>query len=201
MCFYLNKDCLFFLYLLQDPTSPSTCLLSPPGDPANTVHSATLRSSKVWIQRLVIIVVALLFQEKHPPSKQEKRLLKQKSQDSIHTRVIQHQDTLQRQNNNVTDKTNIKSEESKDESLPKPPPTPKTECGRLSSSKVLGFSNTNPFEAVQSSENPLIPSSPLSVNNSQSSTVSTKATQEEVLLHGMKRSDAFHDAELLEEQV
>ena len=141
----------------------------------------------------MIIVLGLLLQKKHPPSTQEKKLLKQNSQDSIHTRDVIHQDTLQRQN--------IKSVQSKYESLPKPPATPKTECGRLSSSKVLGFSNNNPFEAVQSSENSFIPSASLSVNHSQSATVTTKTSQEEVLLHGMKRSDAFHDAELLEEQV
>eukprot|EP00091_Calanus_sinicus_P024066 TRINITY_DN8426_c0_g1_i1.p1 TRINITY_DN8426_c0_g1~~TRINITY_DN8426_c0_g1_i1.p1 ORF type:complete len:114 (-),score=27.12 TRINITY_DN8426_c0_g1_i1:229-570(-) len=82
----------------EDPSSPD--------DPTSTVHSATLRSNK----------------EKYPPSKQEKRLLKQKSVDSIHTRDInQHQDTSHRQSINLTGKTNIKSLHGKHESLPNPP--------------------------------------------------------------------------------
>ena len=99
------------------------------------------------------------------------------------------------------DKTSIKSVQNEDESLPYPPPTPKIECGRISSSKDLGLSNTKTVEAVPLSKKSLTSSSSLSVNHSQSSSVTTKTSPEEMLVPGMKRSSAFHDAEVLQEQV
>jgi len=63
----------------EDTTSPSVSLLSTQEHSIKTVHSATLRSNK----------------EKHPPTRKEKRLLKQKSQESLQHRDFVVKTSLQ----------------------------------------------------------------------------------------------------------
>ena len=89
-----------------------------------TVHSSTLKTST---------------QERHPPSRIEKRILKQKSQESINNRdslIISSSQVLpqqqqQQQQHVVQHRFRKSSSQSqiRDQSLPSPPATPKLEVG------------------------------------------------------------------------
>jgi len=200
----------------EDSLSPAAYLLSPPEYCSKTVHSASLRNSK----------------EKHPPSREGKRLLKEKSQESLHKR----QSVSSNQNIVITDKSYTSKISSttvhyRKDSLPSPPATPNNarehakkytipEGPSLSASNLLETSLTrsnsfisktvyhkDPFGAADRTSY-----SAANISHSQSSSASATHSQasidtirhyspEDNAVGGIKRSSAFHDAELLEKQI
>jgi len=201
------------LDILHKNEDSSASLLSPQENSAKTGYSATLRHS----------------QEKHPPSREGKKLLKQKSQESLHHK----QSVSSNQNIAITDKRitgNITSTtvHYRKESLPSPPATPKNvkeHEQRCSIPEGSSLSDSKLFETSLTSSNSLIsraschkdPSGPIltitqaedgisssaaSIATSQASieTIRHKLIEENVL-GGIKRSSAFHNAGLLEKQI
>jgi len=105
---------------------------SPPPSTALTVHSATFKCSNGQDRKL--------FQERHPPSKEEKRLLKQRSKDSLYGKSIVSE-SLPSQRSSIiipdqnfqehpssSDLSKISENHHKSVMLPSPPATPKNKA-------------------------------------------------------------------------
>jgi len=135
---------------------------SHPPSPALTVHSATLKCSNGQDRKL--------FQEKHPPSKEEKRLIKQKSQDSVQFRSIVSEGVPSQRNSIITtgrsiddDLTSlnlfkITSSHDRKESLPSPPTTPRN---AKSNGRKCSFPEGSSLSAINLLETSLISSNSL----------------------------------------
>jgi len=127
---------------------------SPPPSPALTVHSATLRGYHGQDR--------ILSKEKHPPSKEEKRLMKKISQESLQRRsIISENAPSQRSSIIITDKSNndhltstnlstIHNIQERKDSLPTPPATPKKIIAKQEDSWL---SATNLIETSLTSSN------------------------------------------------
>jgi len=211
----------------EDTTCPRVSLLSTHEHNIQTVHSATLRSNK----------------EKHPPTRKEKRLLKQKSQDSLQHRdlvvktSVQHSSpyspSVQHDSQHSQSQSAIKNENPTSDNLhiisnlhgekeviSDTAPTPFNESDdqrRLLNDKPVHLSASNLLEAFLVSTNPFLSRSEssihevdgrslgsASVTTSQHSIASTNQNTKKDLenkIDTIKRSTAFHNAEILEEQI